>query len=102
MSSTRSGRNLEPQYKLGLTTRVSIKVLRIARLRGTVHPSHADSSARRSPSGIPLKAAVLSFLDRTRSASSIDACAAARAARYLSLIHISEPTRRTPISYAVF
>src|SRR5680860_1664852 len=23
-------------------------------------------------------------------------------ARYLSLIHISEPTRRTPISYAVF
>src|SRR5664279_4050251 len=25
-----------------------------------------------------------------------------RASEYLSLIHISEPTRRTPISYAVF
>ena len=30
------------------------------------------------------------------------AAAAAAAARALSLIHISEPTRRTPISYAVF
>ena len=28
--------------------------------------------------------------------------AAANADEYLSLIHISEPTRRTPISYAVF
>ena len=27
---------------------------------------------------------------------------AGRALLYLSLIHISEPTRRTPISYAVF
>src|SRR5680860_1599581 len=32
----------------------------------------------------------------------VDALLAWRLGQYLSLIHISEPTRRTPISYAVF
>src|SRR5680860_1670075 len=39
---------------------------------------------------------------RQGQARSVHVTVGASSGRYLSLIHISEPTRRTPISYAVF
>ena len=45
---------------------------------------------------------VLPALDEGADGSLIQAAADIGAALVLSLIHISEPTRRTPISYAVF
>ena len=69
-------------------------------------PPPAPSSASTDQALRPLPAPALSPIDSCHAAKPVPAESYVRTNRWskmkLSLIHISEPTRRTPISYAVF
>src|SRR5665647_3865590 len=67
----------------------------------------AVMALERVPSDIRAQGGVVRMADPTKikeiqECVSIPVMAKARIGHFLSLIHISEPTRRTPISYAVF
>src|SRR5665647_3755066 len=66
-----------------------------------VRADPAVSSRVRHPGAVPLGAALLSVV-LLGGVGSVAQEEANRTVQSLSLIHISEPTRRTPISYAVF
>ena len=63
-----------------------------------INPSQLDSVWLRQPKNIEIKNFKLLYVGRIRVEKGIYSLADL----ILSLIHISEPTRRTPISYAVF
>src|SRR5680860_274589 len=110
---TMEGRSADAQRKAGPTLGRSLATCHEVRLRGRDRrrTTEEGQEERRCRLVRGESVRVSTWKQRTMRASKRDAAVASCAggmvrarneSRGLSLIHISEPTRRTPISYAVF
>src|SRR5665647_518053 len=84
----------EEDHRIGIADRGLEQALVVG---GRIRRDHLEAWNLRKPGR-----EILAVLGGDAGGSAIRSAEHDRAAHLLSLIHISEPTRRTPISYAVF